>query len=130
MSWKWRKIIKNHNMKIQVGNKDVLESGSVITFDHSPVTLYLNDSITVRIIFNEIDSKEQTINYSALTSNLLEITCTNFHNSAGVGPSDLVEIGFLHNRKLYFLFRTSSFRNKEDKSLTIHYTFYLGDKII
>ena len=116
-------------MKIEVENKEVYESGSVITFDFSPVTFYLSEGVTVRIIFNDLASTEHSINYSTPTSNLLEITCTNFHNSLGAGPSDIVEIGSLHNRKLHLLFRTSSFKNKEDRSLTIHYTFYLGDKI-
>jgi hypothetical protein len=126
--------IKNQNkkdeMKIKSGNYEVFNSGTVISFEHEPVTFNLADDLQIRLAFkDDIDNKEgHCIEFNPISNSELEIILINFNNSLGTGNQVPLQVGTLNNKLLYLNFRVYTLNVNTNK--TIHYCWYLGKEVV
>jgi len=119
-------------MKIKTGDKDVLETGSVISFGKEPVEFTLNDPLSgdmvLRLVF--VDDQSKTIfevQTELINQTTLEFRLINFNVITGIGNAEPISLGTLAGRRLFFNYRVYSLNNSDMK--TIHYTFYLGEVV-
>jgi len=125
-------------LKLKTETKDVLYSGSLITFlnEESIFELTHNDeNLTLRIKF--IDEKDKhwenhgRVLFEPL--NAIEnatdgrITFFNFNNPLGVYSTKPVPLGDIGGRYMYFQYKVDDM--KESASKVLIYTFYLGGSV-
>ena len=116
-------------MKITTKNFEVLNSGSVITYENEPITFHLADDLRVTFVFrDDKNNKEHRMDFNPIDNNELELILINFNNSLGTGNIKPISIGTLNNRRLFTNFRVYALSEK-NKGRTIHYTWYLGEEV-
>lgn len=106
----------------------MFDTGTVISFEQEPVTFELAIDLLYRLVFrDDIENKEQRIEFNSISSHELEIILVNFNNSLGSGNTAPLEVGTLNNRRLFLNFRVYILNLKTNK--TIHYCWYLGEEV-
>jgi hypothetical protein len=115
-------------MEVNVGNFEVIESGSLVSHEGEPIDFILQQTpslFAVRILFRSDPENTAMRMESAVTENRLHITLFNFNNSLGTGNTTRLNIGTLDNRSLHFSFWVVAAGNNGNK--VFHYTWYRGD---
>lgn len=112
-------------LRLTTAGKDVVASGTVITFDSKNVEFHIAN---LRISLDFIDDggatrMEGDVNETAI----LKLRLYNFNNSIGSGTTSPMEIGQLNGRVLWLAFMVYAISNKASK--TVHYTLMLGDQV-
>lgn len=107
------------------GNKMIIASGTVITFDNEPITIKLFENsqqkISLQFIFQtNTDIKEPAMS-TTVTRNTLIFTLTNFDNPIGTGSTKPINFAKYKNETLYLHFRVNAL-SESDK--TLYYTVY------
>jgi hypothetical protein len=110
-------------MAIKIGQRAVLESGSVLTENKNPVTIQIRD-LSVKINFideakNTIDARVSQTGEKGLTVNLV-----NFNNSGGSSFDDIV--GEIDGKPLVLGLYVHSL-GAERRVHLLHYTFSVGE---
>jgi hypothetical protein len=113
-------------MKIISGEYEVIYSGTVIGVKNEPIEFqFPEERSSLKIIFDfkkDSTNNKSTIEFDASEDKTLKLTLVNV-NDLGSGNTEILEIGFLGNQKLFLNYRVYSIK---EISKTIHYTFYLG----
>ena len=111
---------------VEIGEFDVISSGSFPIWGCERVLLTLNPNIKVRLVFSE-NKDESIIVRSNLVDGVLEYTLTNFNNPLGTEFTSPAEIGTFMGRKLFFHIKVLGNSNADNK--TVFYTWLLGGAI-
>jgi hypothetical protein len=112
---------------LKTGDKEIIESGSVITFGDDSMEVELTmfnltpNPVLFFLFLKDPNAPEQRIEVNVSTDNLkLEIKLYNFENSLDSGNGAPLEIGVVNGKKISLNFRI----RKIGESRTIDYTFY------
>lgn len=117
-------------LKITTGKRDVIETGSVISFNDEPIEFALptrDSDLTFTIIFDtptsttEIGWKKEIVNETKVIIRLI-----NFDSQIGVGFLKPEQIAIIGGRSLYI----ALFARKINLLRSLQYTFYIGERII
>lgn len=115
---------------VKVGNYDLIESITVIDIDSEPISVNLNgEGSGLTFIFRFIKDEKKSnaeINYSIIDNNTAEVNIINADGFMGGGNTNLISLGNLNNRKLYYNFRIFGLH---DSGNTIILNFYLGEEV-
>jgi len=119
-------------IRIRSGPVDVLASGTVISFKNNPIELTLGPvEDYLRVILNfEIADDETKQKFSGKLSDTrtIEITFTAIAGAInGTWTIEPLSIGFFNNRQLYLAVQFY-IQSKDNKQVSLNYTFYLGEK--
>lgn len=118
-------------MKISSGEYEVLYSGTIIGIEDKDIEFnFPENHASLKIIFSfKTDPlvKDSPIQFDLPGDKTLRLTLVNTNSSLGTGNTQVLEIGFIDNRKLYLNYRVYAI---SDISKTIHYTFYLGKEVL
>ncbi|MFZ4672524.1 MAG: DUF6864 domain-containing function [Flavobacterium sp.] len=113
-------------MKITSGEYELLYSGTVIgindediSFEFPPEKASLKTIISFKTNTSE---KNSSINFELIDNKTLKIILINAESSLGTGNTNVLDIGNIDDKTLFFNYRIYSIKNI---SKTIHYTFYL-----
>lgn len=132
---------------VQVGNKEVVDSGYVTAFGDDIIEISLEHSLAhnnsgddpLTFLFEFRDNgQEPEIESTVLNDKRIKYIIYNHRSGATVGgytppigPVDPLDVGTLSYRRLYLNFRVSS-RGTEGLSSQandFYYTFYLGEEV-
>ncbi len=119
-------------MKVKNGSNDLLTSGVIIPEIGKPIEIMLGDAdnLTIVIYLIQDASKGNFIMESKVVSNTrLEVSLINFITKGigGGGSKNLLKIGTVQNRVLYFSFNILSIT--PDIMPVFQYNFYLGEGV-
>lgn len=108
----------NSDLKINVGDYEVFDSGVVISHDLKDI-LFEVKSLKIKIVF-ETNSDNNA--YEAKKSFVENNTClvlklTNFSNPLGLGLTSPMEVGRINDKKLFLQFIVYSLGNNNTKML-------------
>ena len=114
-------------MKIQIGNYKLIHSETVITLKNTPTIITLPDEIEgdFKFIINFItDSKiiDTKLEQTGIDDFTLQMNFINF-NSLIAGSSNLIRLGTLQNKPLYFNYRVFNLNNTGH---TLIFNFYIN----
>ena len=112
---------------IQVGDFEVLDSGTVTSNNGNDVLFTISDAVKIRLVFRTTEDGKKTMSTSLNSNNELEFILNNFDNPLGTEFTEALEIGTFKSRNLYFHARVLGMDNTSNK--VIIYTFYLGGAI-
>ena len=106
-------------------NKEIVSSGSVISFIGEPITLKLFDDdrqvVVLQFCFQKDVENKQQYMQTAISGDTLIFTLTNFDNPLGVGTTKPIDFAKYKGKKLYIHFRVT---NLTDSDRTLHYSIY------
>ncbi len=113
--------------KIKFGDKLVLESGTIITYDDRPISIFFgtNPELNLDIHFVVTEDKALKMTAESIEPNKLKITIKNFDHELGAGSLNPIPIGDINGKFLYFSWRAYSLVNSVQK--TFHYTIYIDE---
>jgi hypothetical protein len=122
------------NKKISSGPAEVIDSGTVISFDGNPIKLSYKD-LDIAIIFEfKTDEEDKGThvsgNYMEGTVSepgILKLTLHNFDDRFGAGTVKPMPIGKYEGRRLYIQLRVYTLIGSPDK--TLEYTLYSGEEV-
>ncbi|MGO9245331.1 MAG: DUF6864 domain-containing function [Verrucomicrobiia bacterium] len=121
-------------MKITSGTVEVFDTGTVITYDESPLVFTLDDgagSVAVRFVFSK-DEKEKP-NWTSLkvvTERELEVHLINFERGVkGVSNLNPIRVGTLKGRELLLRYNIRRPDTEMAKLFFVSYTWYLGKEV-
>ena len=114
-------------MKIKTGEYEVLFSGTVIgILNESIIIEFPPENASLKFVIKFIRDNSQKNSHwktTAIDLKTLEILLINLADNLGTGNVELIDVGFLESRKVFFSYRVYAIA---DISYTLHYTFYLG----
>jgi hypothetical protein len=114
-------------MKIKAGENEVIYSGTVVSILNEPIVFdFPKEHASLRFIMNFVDDRsdgKSQAKFNAIDAKTMEILFVNFARDLGTGNTNLLHIGHINGRKLYFNYRIYSIKSISN---TLHYTFYLG----
>ncbi len=117
-------------MKITTGesNYEIVDTGTIITFNDEPIKFELAQGVVVIIRFTQdANLKEQKMDFKIINNNELELLLTNFNSSLGTGNASPLPLAKIDNRQVYLNFMIYSLNEKSNK--TIHYTWYKREEV-
>jgi hypothetical protein len=115
-------------MKIQTGDYDIIDSGTIISFNNEPLTFHLTADLRFKFTF-----RDDTVNnihrmeFATINNQEMEIIMINFNNSLGIGNTTPLGLARLNNRMVYLNYRVYALDNNNCR--TIHYTWYLREEV-
>lgn len=122
------------NVKVKNGFYDLIESGDIIvnSTDTTTITVENNgeDSLNFILKFENTEKDNNILKKEVIAINdtTLEIIFKNYNSVLGSYNKEPWEIGFIANRKLYFMYIISAFTDTKFKKIS--YSFYLGEEVI
>lgn len=111
------------DMKISVGNREILYSGTVTSTNNADVLFTLAESIKVRLKFITEENGSQSLN-AEMEEGVLVFSLINFNNPLGTEFSDAFEIGKYEGRPLFLHVRVYAMHDSGNK--LVSHTWYLG----
>lgn len=114
--------------KIKSGQAEILQTGSIISYDSSPITIEFGDNNTnlaLNIEFKNTEDGKALIETGDVVNNSLQLILSNFNNQLGSGSIKPIAIGTWDNMTLSFSFRVYTLNGSDQK--TLYFTFYKHD---
>lgn len=116
-------------MKITTGKYEVIEAGTVITFEDNSINIELANNMTCIISFKtEPKEKDQRLDFNSINDQTMELILVNFNDTIGAGTTAPVHLGHIGNKKLFLNFRITAMGGS--KSKMFHFTWYLGEEVV
>ena len=115
-------------IKITTGaeNYQILDTGSVITYNDEPLIFELAAGLKIIIRFAlDKNVQGQKMDYNVISNMELELLLTNFNSSLGTGNVAPLPVAKIDNRQVYLNFMVYSLNESSNK--TVHYTWYLRE---
>jgi hypothetical protein len=117
-------------VEIVSGKYEVFSSGTVIGISDESITFHLTkENVTLKYIvkfIRDVTQRDSHVKFVTLGDTELEMLFVNFSDSLGTGNTELLEIGVIGNRKLFFNYRVYAIQGLSN---TLHYTFYLAKEV-
>lgn len=113
------------DLKITVGGKEILYSGTVTSTNNADVCFEVAERIKVRLKFESEDDSSQRLR-AEVENNELIFTLINFNNSLGTEFTEPLEIGTYQGRTLYLHLRVYAINSS---NRVINHTWYLDDVV-
>lgn len=114
-----------YKTKISSGNKQVLSSGTVISFDNNPISIELLDDnqsmVKLQFNFNHDETVKGQSMSTAVIEDVLCLTLTNFNNPIGTGTTKPINFAKYGDMILYLHIRVTAL---SDTDRTLYYTIY------
>lgn len=107
-------------IKIEMGDFDLEESGSIITTKDAEISFEIQDLEYVFSFVNEENIPAQ-LRTKSNDGKRLEVELVNFNNPLGMGNIDPFLMGRIGEKLLFIMIRVDAF---EDGSKTLHYSWY------
>ncbi|WP_217990534.1 DUF6864 domain-containing function, partial [Vibrio metoecus] len=124
----------NMQLKLRTETKDVLASGTLITFGSEESIFELThngECLTLRVKFVDEDGKNwkehRETKFDPVSATEGRFTFFNFNNNLGVYTTKPAYIGDIGGRELFFQYKIDDMT--ESVSKVIFYTFYLGGSV-
>ena len=117
-------------MKIQTGEKELLESETFLTIGLGETVITVGDEPkeALKFIFDFVKGEKQNIAWNAVDNKSLKLTLTNWDNPLGTTLTAPVEVGTFNNRQLFILFYVK--KAGEDGQLReVTVSLYLGEEV-
>ena len=119
-------------MEITLGEYELVHSGIVIQIKDMPIKIKVPDEIEGDFTFlvnftSDNENKEATSQFTAIDKFTLQVDLKNFNNFQNGGNTELVELGTLRNKKLYFNYRVFDLANV---GKTFFFNFYTGMEVL
>jgi len=114
---------------VESGPAEVIDSGTVISFAGSPISLHYPD-LGIKIIFEFKVGEEgrgTSVESSVSEPGTLQLTLYNFDDRFGAGTIKPMRIGKYEGRRLYIQLRVYTLQGSPDK--TLQYTVYKGEEV-
>ena len=110
-------------LKIKSGGKDILHSGSVMSYEENTIVIELSSEMTMEFIFEEDPNRGESIEsrFIPITPTYMKVFFVNFNSGLGAGSTTPVPLGDIDGRNLYMNYRISRLGNTRN----LEYTFYL-----
>jgi hypothetical protein len=111
------------------GPAEVIDSGTVISFSGSPISLHYRD-LGIRIVFEFKAGEEDrgtSVESSVPEPGTLQLTLYNFDDRFGAGTIKPMRIGKYEGHRLYIQLRVYTLQGSPDK--TLQYTVYKGEEV-
>jgi hypothetical protein len=114
--------------KIISSDKEVISTGSFLTFDDKPSTISIEsqgEKINFELHFIEDENESRRVDYKPKDNDktTLVMKFYNFNNPLGMSFTAPIHVGFFKKRQLYAQMLVST----SGKIREIVYTFYLGE---
>lgn len=111
-------------MKVEIGNYEVVSSGTIIGVVNEPIIFHIEDLIFEIVFIDNKEDKEQRI-FPVIPPDGKKMTITfqNFNNGLGTGSTKPFNVGFINDKTLSFNYRIYSLTEEAGKLL--HYTWLL-----
>lgn len=106
--------------KIEMGDFELEESGSIITTKDAEIRFRIQDLEYVFSFVNEENIPAQ-LRTKSNDGKRLEVELVNFNNPLGTGSIDPVPMGRIGEKLLFIMIRVDAFENG---SKTFHYSWY------
>jgi hypothetical protein len=118
-------------MKILIEDLELVHSGVVIQVKNYPIKVILPDNVEGDFTFifnflNDVNQKSANVKYNSIDKFILGIDFINFENQTSLANVDIVEVGTLKKRKLYFNYRVFMHINT---GKTLIFNFYVGKEV-
>lgn len=115
-------------MKLYTKDKEIIDSGLVITFKNEPIIFELRDDMKITVFLTEDDSiDDQRIDIDPISRENMELKLVNFNNSLGTGNSNPLQLGSIDNKHLYLNIVVYSLG--KDTQKTLQYTWFLDKEV-
>ena len=114
---------------VKSGPAEVIDSGTVISFAGSPISLHYPD-LGIKIIFEFKVGEEgrgTSVESSVSEPGTLQLTLYNFDDRFGAGTIKPMRIGKYEGRRLYIQLRVYTLQGSPDR--TLQYTIYKGEEV-
>ena len=114
---------------IKSGPAEVIDSGIVISFAGSPISLHYPD-LGIKIVFEFKVGEEgrgTSVDSSVPEPGTLQLNLYNFDDRFGAGTIKPMRIGKYEGRRLYVKLRVYTLQGSPDK--TLQYTVYKGEEV-
>jgi hypothetical protein len=105
------------------GNKEIFDSGVIITFENEPITFKFEDLTFTIIFLSSSKVKGEDIHSVQISNHELHLHLINFDNSFGTGTIEPLQLGFINDKLLFLNFIVTSLENCSQKSF--QYTWYI-----
>ncbi len=111
-------------LKITTEDYEILDSGSIITFNDESVIFHFAENLRVKFSFEDAVADEPITSIKlGINDNIeLEIRCFNMENTLGTSNSSPLKVGTFNGKELSLNFVISSIRANTKQ---IQYSFYL-----
>ena len=118
-------------MKITIEDFELIHSGVVIQVKNYPIKVILPDNIEgdFTFIFNflrDTSVKGATVKLKPIDNLTLAMDFLNFENQISLANTDLIPVGSLRKRLLYFSYRVLMHQNTGN---TLIFNFYAGKEV-
>ena len=91
----------NSDMKINVGDYEVFDSGVVINHNGMEISFEIKN-LKIKIVFETNDEVDEfNARKEVVDNTCLKLTLTNFNNSLGTGLTSPMEVGRINSKKLF-----------------------------
>ena len=115
-------------MKVQVGEYESYESGSVMSIENSDVLFNFSEKLNVRLFFIDNNNEEAPkMKVEVINDSEIKYTLTNFKNPMGTELGKLNKIGVFEGKDLFFQFRVVALTGSLNK--LVFYTFLKGGDV-
>jgi hypothetical protein len=114
---------------VESGPAEVIDSGTVISFAGSPISLHYPD-LGIKIVFEFKVGEEgrgTSVESSVSEPGTLQLNLYNFDDRFGAGTIKPMRIGKYEGRRLYIQLRVYTLQGSPDK--TLQYTVYKGEEV-
>ena len=114
---------------VKSGPADVIDSGTVISFAGSPISLHYPD-LGIKIVFEFKVGEEgrgTSVESSVPEPGTLQLNLYNFDDRFGAGTIKPMRIGKYEGRRLYIQLRVYTLQGSPDR--TLQYTIYKGEEV-
>lgn len=109
--------------------KEIVSSGTVISFNNEPITLQVFEDttkvFTMKFVFkNNEEEKDPALSAEVVDDELI-LTLTNFNNPIGSGSTKPINFATYKGFPMYLHFRVSAL---SDSDRTLYYSIYKGEE--
>ena len=110
--------MNNISVKIDVGEYEVISSGSVITFENKDVTFYVDNlTIILKFIYDET-VKGMSLNATVTSDKVLEFRFFNIDNAVNAGVQKPLNVGNVNGHQLFIEFAVTNIGDKGYKLIS------------
>jgi len=110
-------------MKVFVGDKEVIDSGSILLVDNESPRFFLTDTFIVRLRFS-VDLHDKTNRtWTKVENGEYVIDFKNYPYEGSIANKNPVEIGINDGKRIFLGYYVSSLGNEEHCTRVVNYTF-------